>query len=76
MARKKQEFSVRFFTADGVEVESILDLAGPRKDELVERIVTELARDAARRDHQAEIGQQPNMQDQQSTSPVDGTEDN
>jgi hypothetical protein len=36
MARKKQEGSVRFFTADGVEVGSILDLAGPYKDELLE----------------------------------------
>ena len=62
MARKKQEFSIRFFTADGIEVESILDVAGSHKEELVARIVTALARDAAGRDHLAEIGQQPNKQ--------------
>lgn len=74
MARKKQEFSVRFFTADGVEVGSILDLAGPHRDELVDRIVTALARDAARRDHLAELGRQPNEQYHKPASPADGTE--
>lgn len=73
MARKKQEFSVRFFTADGVEVGSILDLAGPHRDELVDRIITALARDAARRDHLAELGRQPNEQYHQSAPPADGT---
>ncbi|MBZ9996230.1 hypothetical protein [Mesorhizobium sp. BH1-1-4] len=56
MARKKKEPPVRFFTADGVEVETILDLAGPHKDELVKRFVAALARDAARRDFLAERG--------------------
>lgn len=74
MARKKQEFSVRFFTADGVEVGSILDLAGPHRDELVDRIITALARDAARRDHLAELGRQPNEKYYQSAPPADGTE--
>lgn len=57
--------------ADGVEVGSLLDLAGPHKDELVERIITALARDAARRDHLAEIGRQPNDQHHQSKLPAD-----
>lgn len=56
MARTKKAPQVRFFTADGVEVETILDLAGPRKDELVKRIVEALARDAARQDFLAERG--------------------
>lgn len=56
MARKKKDSPVRFFTADGVEVETILDLAGPHKDELLKRIVEALARDAARRDFIAERG--------------------
>ncbi|WP_141245139.1 hypothetical protein [Mesorhizobium sp. WSM3860] len=56
MARKNKEPSVRFFTADGVEVETILDLAGPHKDELVTRVVEALARHAARRDFLAERG--------------------
>lgn len=59
MARKKKELSVRFFTADGVEVETILDLAGPNKDELVKLIVSALARDAARRDFLAELNLLP-----------------
>lgn len=56
MGRKKKDPPVRFFTADGVEVDTILDLAGPHKDELVKRIVEALARDAARRDFLAERG--------------------
>lgn len=56
MGRKKKDPQVRFFTADGVEVDTILDLAGPHKDELVKRIVEALARDAARRDFLAERG--------------------
>jgi hypothetical protein len=56
VARTKKATQVRFFTADGVEVETILDLAGPHKDELVKRIVEALARDAARRDFLAERG--------------------
>ena len=72
MVRKKREFSVRFFTADGVEVGSLLDLAGSQKDELVEQIIAALARDAARRDHLAEIGRQPNDQHRQSKLPADG----
>ncbi|MCH4561237.1 hypothetical protein [Mesorhizobium jarvisii] len=56
MARTKKAPQVRFFTADGVEVETILDLAGPHKDELVKRIVEALARDAARQDFLAERG--------------------
>lgn len=72
MVRKKREFSVRFFTADGVEVENLLDLAGPHKDDLVERIITVLARDAAKRDHLVEIGRQPNDQHHQSKLPADG----
>jgi hypothetical protein len=56
MARKKKDSPVRFFTADGVEVETILDLAGPHRDELLKRIVEALARDAARRDFIAEHG--------------------
>ncbi|MEI9415998.1 hypothetical protein [Mesorhizobium sp. Cs1321R2N1] len=55
MARKKKAPQVRCF-ADGVEVETILDLAGPHKDELVKRIAEALARDAARRDFLAERG--------------------
>jgi len=35
---------------------TILDLAGPHKDELLKRIVEALARDAARRDFNAERG--------------------
>lgn len=58
--------------ADGVEVGSLLDLAGPHKDELVERIITALARDAARRDHLAKIGRQPKDQRHQSNLPADG----
>ncbi|TPN48518.1 hypothetical protein FJ976_19140 [Mesorhizobium sp. B1-1-9] len=61
MARKKKEPPVRFFTADGVEVETILDLAGPHKDELVKRIATALARGAARRDFLAERGLLPRV---------------
>lgn len=57
--------------ADGVEVGTLLDLAGPHKDELVERIITALARDAARRDHPAEIGRQPNDRHHQSKLPAD-----
>ncbi|TJV38700.1 MAG: hypothetical protein E5Y02_28525 [Mesorhizobium sp.] len=56
MARAKKAAQVRFFTADGVEVETILDLAGPHKDQLVKRIVEALARDAATRDFLAERG--------------------
>ncbi|WP_258609271.1 hypothetical protein [Mesorhizobium sp. AR10] len=37
-------------------METILDLAGPHKDELVKRIVAALARDGARRDFLAERG--------------------
>lgn len=59
MARKKKYSPVRFFTADGVEVQTILDLAGPHKDELLKRIVEALARDAARRDFIAEPGHIP-----------------
>jgi len=51
MARKRRDSPVRFFTADGVEVETILDLAGRHKDELLT-----LARHAARRDFNAERG--------------------
>lgn len=74
MARKKQEISVGFFTADGVEVGNILDLAGPYKDELVMRIVDSMARDAARRDHLAEIGRQSNGQHGPLTQSADSTE--
>lgn len=49
-----------------------MDLAGPHKDELVEQIITALAHDAARRDHLAGIGRQPNDQHHQSKLPADG----
>lgn len=57
MPRIRKEPAVRFFRADGIEVENLLDLAGPRKDEFLKRIIDALARAAAKRDHLAELNE-------------------
>jgi hypothetical protein len=49
--------SIRFFTADGVEVGNFWDLAGAKKEEMVLQLIRALAREAARRDHLAAMNE-------------------
>lgn len=59
LMQKNKEASVRFFRADGVQVESVIELAGPHKAEYLKRIIRAVARNAAKRDHLAEPPRQP-----------------
>jgi hypothetical protein len=76
MARKHQEGSVRFFTADGAEVESIWDLAGPRKDELMRKFVRALAQSAAKRDYLEAINGQSRKRRKRVLTPPGGHSNN